>query len=137
MAGLVVVVVCWSKEVEGIGDCFLSLPLLTMTSIHSQTRASGTGAQKRRLSIPSHKLSLDSVAGPTWRSLQTKTHNALVTLKSEYTEPGVVGKELALFAGYLVAGANDAAPGAVLPSIQEHYNIGYIVVSMIFICNLA
>lgn len=36
-----------------------------------------------------------------------------------------------------VNGMNDSAPGALLPSIEQHYDIDYIIVSMIFICNAA
>lgn len=71
------------------------------------------------------------------RSVGQQIRNGITSFRSEYNEGGVIGKEAALFAGYIVAGINDAAPGAVLPSIQEHYNISYVVVSMIFICNLA
>lgn len=33
------------------------------------------------------------------------------------------------------AGFSDAAPGALLPSIEKHYNIGYAIVSLIWILN--
>ncbi|KAK8090723.1 MFS efflux transporter [Apiospora phragmitis] len=35
----------------------------------------------------------------------------------------------------LLGGLNDAAPGALIPYIETHYNIGYAVVSLIFIGN--
>ncbi|CAG7918989.1 unnamed protein product [Penicillium olsonii] len=35
----------------------------------------------------------------------------------------------------LGSGMNDSAPGALIPYIEEHYNIGYAVVSLIFVTN--
>ncbi|KAK8868168.1 major facilitator superfamily domain-containing protein [Apiospora arundinis] len=35
----------------------------------------------------------------------------------------------------LLGGLNDAAPGALIPYMEKHYNIGYAVVSLIFIGN--
>ena len=32
-------------------------------------------------------------------------------------------------------GANDSAPGALLPYMEDHYHIGYAIVSLIFISN--
>lgn len=34
-------------------------------------------------------------------------------------------------------GVNDAAPGALIPYMEKHYNIGYAVVSLIFLANAA
>lgn len=105
-----------------------------MSSIHSHQRASHPASQ--RLSLPLHKFSLDCLGGGKLRTLKEKAAESIATLRDEYKEPGTIGKELALFGGYLVAGCNDAAPGAVLPSIQEHYGINYVTVSMVFIANL-
>lgn len=38
---------------------------------------------------------------------------------------------------YFGNGINDAVNGALIPSMEEHYNIGYAVVSLIFVANAA
>lgn len=44
-----------------------------------------------------------------------------------------IAKTAATFFGFLVMGANDAAYGAIIPSLQSHYNITYTVVSLVFL----
>lgn len=42
---------------------------------------------------------------------------------------------LAVSVAFLCNGANDSAPGALLPYMEEYYKIGYAIVSLIFISN--
>lgn len=42
---------------------------------------------------------------------------------------------LAISIAWMCNGANDSAPGALLPYMEEHYKIGYAIVSLIFISN--
>ncbi|CAO1636129.1 unnamed protein product [Parajaminaea phylloscopi] len=56
-------------------------------------------------------------------------------LRQEYSEKGMLGRELAMMFLYVVGGWNDATPGALLPSIEEHYNVNFIIVSLLFVCN--
>lgn len=54
---------------------------------------------------------------------------------TSHSSPGVKAKEAAMLFALVVGGWNDATPGALLPSIEDHYNINFVVTSILFIAN--
>ncbi|KAK0552668.1 hypothetical protein OC846_001840 [Tilletia horrida] len=108
-----------------------------------QAGASNVVNQDRRSS--SHEGQLDAIRAQI-KYLIGRSYspffNKLGTLKEAmfggeaYQESGVLFKEIAIFGSFLVLGWADASTGALLPSIEAHYHVNFVVVSMLFICNL-
>ncbi|CAO1637586.1 unnamed protein product [Jaminaea pallidilutea] len=64
-------------------------------------------------------------------------HDRLHELRREYDGRTILMKEMAMYTLFIVGGWNDATPGALLPSIQNHYRVGFVVTSTLFVCSFA
>ncbi|MCJ1291201.1 hypothetical protein MMC34_002744 [Xylographa carneopallida] len=62
-------------------------------------------------------------------------HLAVDTIQSLSNPPMNKWRFMAACLMCFANGLNDSAPGALIPYIEPHYNIGYAVVSMIFVAN--
>ncbi|PWN32764.1 MFS general substrate transporter, partial [Meira miltonrushii] len=57
-------------------------------------------------------------------------------LRRDYEDFAIFSKEASLMFAYIFAGWNDATAGSLLPAIQKQYNLGFALVSMLFVANL-
>ncbi|MCJ1401767.1 hypothetical protein MMC11_004984 [Xylographa trunciseda] len=99
-----------------------------------------------RYNGPSITLSLPATpkgnnTSPTPGELETNTepsrgvHYAVDVVQSLYNPPMNRWRFVAACLMCFANGLNDSAPGALIPYIEPYYNIGYAVVSMIFVAN--
>ncbi|KAL4887680.1 MFS general substrate transporter [Aspergillus karnatakaensis] len=70
-------------------------------------------------------------------SLHNERHAIDETTSNQWNHPrSNIARVLTTFWVFLIMGANDAAYGALLPYLQEYYNISHMVVSVVFISPL-
>lgn len=77
-----------------------------------------------------------SFGAGSWLKKLSMLPRLQIRLDSQAYPPGVAYKEFALLFGFFLAGWIDATPGGLLPAIQAHYGVSFVVVSMLFVCNL-
>ncbi|KAK0845038.1 hypothetical protein LTR03_007720 [Friedmanniomyces endolithicus] len=104
-----------NPQQEVLGDFHKHAPSITghsLTSVHSNSSAN---AADRNETLPS-----PTTASPDSIELWNKPAINIYRIS-------------ATFWSFLIMGANDATYGAVIPYLEEYYNLAYVVVSLIFL----
>ncbi|KAK0999190.1 hypothetical protein LTS01_005484 [Friedmanniomyces endolithicus] len=104
-----------NPQQEVLGDFHKHAPSITghsLTSVHSNSSAN---AADRNETLPS-----PTTASPDSIELWNKPAINIYRIS-------------ATFWSFLIMGANDATYGAVIPYLEEYYNLTYVVVSLIFL----
>ncbi|KAK8051897.1 hypothetical protein PG993_003282 [Apiospora rasikravindrae] len=116
---------------------------LTRPSSSSGPLSSPAGSRDGEAEVPTQTTAASGgggVSGPSSRTSSTGGGatgevEAVEAMQSLSDPPMNRYRLVSICLMQLLGGLNDAAPGALIPYMETHYNIGYAVVSLIFIGN--
>ncbi|MCJ1341495.1 hypothetical protein MMC09_006791 [Bachmanniomyces sp. S44760] len=126
------------RDSHTAGDTLSAYELKTLTAglrnssnheARSQPAAVPSGAE-----TPTTPADLES-SRPSTPHQYSSPHDAAEIVQSLSNPPRNVYRFLTACLMNFGNGLNDSAPGALLPYIEKHYNIGYAIVSLIFVAN--